>query len=134
MIFIDTNVFVDALRGRNPAGSLVRRLVDAGRPIAVAAPTAAELWEGAHRHPRPQTALRQVGELLEGLRFFPFDAAAARQYGEIVAGLRKSGQEIPIMDAQIASIVYRNGGRLVTRDRRHFDRVVGLEVVDVEDV
>lgn len=43
--------------------------------------------------------------------------------------LEKAGVSIGMADSLIAGIVLEHGGRLLTRNQRHFDRVEGLPLV-----
>jgi predicted nucleic acid-binding protein len=56
------------------------------------------------------------------------DAEAADAASEIRRALERSGHGIGMADSLIAGIVIRNGGRLLTRNRRHFERVPGISL------
>jgi predicted nucleic acid-binding protein len=43
--------------------------------------------------------------------------------------LQKAGVPIGMADSLIAGIVLEHGGRLLTRNQRHFERVEGLPLV-----
>jgi tRNA(fMet)-specific endonuclease VapC len=51
-------------------------------------------------------------------------------YGETLAHLEARGAQISTMDLLIAATALAEGAPLVTRNRRHFERVPGLEIVD----
>jgi predicted nucleic acid-binding protein len=46
--------------------------------------------------------------------------------------LENRGDAIGMGDSLIAGIVLQNGGTLLTRNRRHFERVEGLRIVGLE--
>jgi tRNA(fMet)-specific endonuclease VapC len=56
------------------------------------------------------------------------DDAAADAASEIRRSLERSGYPIGMADSLIAGIVTSNGGTLLTRNRRHFERVPGIRL------
>lgn len=54
----------------------------------------------------------------------------ARQYGRLLAELERRGQLISTMDLLIAATALAEGAPLVTGNRRHFERIHGLEILD----
>jgi tRNA(fMet)-specific endonuclease VapC len=60
----------------------------------------------------------------------PFGAAEARAAAAIRVALSNGGRAIGATDVLIAATALTNGCTLVTRNRREFDRVPGLEVED----
>jgi tRNA(fMet)-specific endonuclease VapC len=51
-------------------------------------------------------------------------------YGRELAALERRGESISAMDLLIAATALAEGAPLVTRNRRHFERVRGLEILD----
>jgi predicted nucleic acid-binding protein len=56
----------------------------------------------------------------------PLDERSADTAAEIRRTLERSGAAIGLADSLIAGIVVACGGVLLTRNRRHFERVQGL--------
>ncbi len=103
---IDTSVLVDVERGRVDFGALLEAQGDG--EVAMAAITAAELLHGVHRlrtSKRKARAEALVETLLASIPVIPFDLVCARALAR--------------------------GFSVVTRDRRSFRRIPGLEVVDL---
>ena len=78
--------------------------------------------------PREREAVRL---LLAPLQVLPLDSYAAQKAAEIRRFLEARGMGIGTADYLIAGIVLTNGGRLLTKNRRHFDRVPGLALEDL---
>lgn len=114
---------MDFLDGEKPAVALVEGLVAAGEELATTCVNVAELHRGVDAG---DVALQA---LLDRLLELPLDAAAARRAGAVLRALDKAGRPMPEMDALIAAIALEHGGRLATRNRRHFRRVAGLQLV-----
>ena len=75
---------------------------------------------------------KQLARLLQLLGAVPslgLDDAAADAASEIRRSLERSGNQIGMADSLIAGIVIANGGTLLTRNRRHFERVPGIKLV-----
>jgi tRNA(fMet)-specific endonuclease VapC len=71
-------------------------------------------------------ALQSTIEDLQILSILPFTESARDQYRELL------GQKIRVgsHDLRIAAITLSAGGVLVTRNRRDFERVTGLQITD----
>jgi len=81
-----------------------------------------ELLSGA-KNTKQQARLVQ---LLAAVPTLALDDAAADAASEIRRSLERSGHPIGMADSLIAGIVTTNGGSLLTRNRRHFERVPGI--------
>ncbi|HMJ04446.1 MAG TPA: type II toxin-antitoxin system VapC family toxin [Conexibacter sp.] len=123
---VDTDVLIDYLRGRGPGADLLARLGRGG--YRVTAVTAFELALGsAHRtDPRPVRALLETSTL-------PLTPRGGLLGGEALAALRSEGRGIDVRDALQAGVCLDARLPLVTRNRRHFERVPALRVVAPED-
>lgn len=61
----------------------------------------------------------------------PFGLLAARAHARIWAELAAAGQDVGAHDRLVAATAIAVGWRVGTANRRHFDRVVGLEILTV---
>lgn len=121
MIIADTDVLIDFLRGQGAGADRVALELEAGL-LATTVVTRFELLAGA-RNERQRSA---VMVLLDGLVTLPLDTTAADQAAEIRRSLQSEGRDIGMADSLIAGITVARRGVLLTRNRRHFDRVPGL--------
>jgi predicted nucleic acid-binding protein len=127
MIIADSDVLIDALRGRPSARARIAEALAAGT-LATTAVTAFELRSGADS----DRARAAIGLLLAPLEILPFDQAAAGAAARIRRELESNGQPIGMADYMIAGICLVRSAALLTRNRAHFGRVSGLVVVAVE--
>lgn len=111
-LLLDTDIFVDQLRG---ASRFERR----GHHIAYSVVTRAELLAGRAEDER------RVTLLLAPLQELDLDRPIAERAGRLK---RETG--IGMADALIAATALEHGLLLVTRNRRDFDRVARLRVMD----
>jgi predicted nucleic acid-binding protein len=127
MIVADSDVLIDALRGRDPAMARVASGLRAGI-LATTAVSVFELRAGA----RPGRERDTVDLLLGGLTILPFDEAAAVAAADVRRELEDGGQAIGMADYLIAGICIARSAVLVTRNRRHFERVTGLVLGELD--
>lgn len=121
MIVADSDVLIDALRGREPSRSRIDDELGAGTLVTTVV-SAFELRSGV----TSDQARRAVETLLAPLTALPLDADAARAAAEIRVILEQAGQKIGMADYLIAGICLSTGASLLTRNRAHFARVPGL--------
>ncbi len=126
MTVADTDVLVDALRGHEPSASRVASELQAGR-LLTSAISRFELMSGAHTRSQQEA----VRTLLSGIPALPLDDGAADRAAEVRKRLEKRGEGIGMADSLIAGIVLENGAALMTRNRKHFERVEGLRLASL---
>jgi tRNA(fMet)-specific endonuclease VapC len=127
---IDSSVLIASERRRLDLGDAL--LAYAEEPVGIAAITASELLHGVHR--AATTAQRQrretfVERLLAVLPVFPFDLVTARIHASLWAGLAAKGTSVGSHDLLIGATALALGYRVATRDRRSFQKIIGLQVV-----
>ena len=123
MIVADTDVLIDFLAGCAPASQQVALELERGRLVTTAV-SRFELLCGA-RNTRQERTIR---ELLDALPTLPLDQEAADQAAAVRKALERSGEGIGMADSLIAGITLAQGGILLTRNRRHFERIAGLQL------
>lgn len=69
-------------------------------------------------------------KLLSAVERVPFDITAAEQSGKVLGHLAARGKSIGDFDAQIAGHALALKAQLATRNKRHFQRIEGLKLVD----
>jgi tRNA(fMet)-specific endonuclease VapC len=127
MIVADTDVLIDFLAGREPAAGLVTRELDRGN-LRTTVITRFEMLSGA----RGAREMRIVSELLDSIKIVPLDVSAADRAALVRRALERKGVGIGMADSLIAGIALHVGGTLLTRNRRHFERVEGLDLTRFE--
>lgn len=125
MIVADTDVLIDFLSGHEPGASVVASAITAEEEMATTVVSRFELLSGV----RTAKQGRAVGRLLEALSTLALDSPAADRAARVRRDLEKAGSSIGMADSLIAGIVLEHGGRLLTRNQRHFERVEGLLLV-----
>lgn len=124
MVIIDTDLIVEALRGRGDAVAKVRALKEA----CITSITAFELLRGVYLCDDPQAERERTLELIEALFVIDFTYIDADYCGKLSAQLTKTGTPIGTMDTMIAATCLATGQTLVTRNAKHFEKIPGLRV------
>lgn len=122
MTIADTDVLIDFLSDRGEAVKVTDLL--ARGVLCTTVITRFELLSGT----RNAKASRAVMELLDAVLTLDLDTRAADAASEIRRNLEKAGNSIGMADSLIAGIVQSNNGTLLTRNRRHFERIQGLRL------
>ncbi len=125
MIVADTDVLIDFLSGQEPGASAVASAIADEEGLATTVVSRFELLAGV-RTAKQERAVRKV---LEALSTLDLDSRAADRAARVRRDLEKAGASIGMADSLIAGIVVERGGRLLTRNRRHFERVEDLRLV-----
>jgi tRNA(fMet)-specific endonuclease VapC len=122
-VFIaDTDVLIDFLRGSGEAERIEIEL-NTGR-LCTTAVTAFELWAGSKSPQQVAT----VETLLAAVTILPLDVSSARRAGEVRRELERAGTAIGMADSLIAGIALDHGAILITRNKKHYQRVPGLKL------
>jgi predicted nucleic acid-binding protein len=123
MMVADSDVLIDFLEGRSPVANRIALELDRGQ-LRTTVITRFELLAGA----KTARQLKLVGELLAALPCLSLDELGADTAAEIRRTLERDGVGIGMADSLIAGIVVAHRGILLTRNRRHFERVPGLSL------
>jgi predicted nucleic acid-binding protein len=113
----DTSVWVDYLRGRDPAVVAALDSYLDRESVLICGPVVAELLAG--------TAPSQLEELWLAVGSLPWadlDRAGWREVGRVAGHLRRSGVSVAFTDVTIAVATVRSDADLWTRDR-DFERI-----------
>lgn len=112
-VLADTSIWIEYLRGREPAASQLERLVREGDALACG-PVLAELLAGARSDADAQELLA-----LTSLRFVEVTRQTWRHTGEVARALRGLGEIVPLLDVAIGVACAQARVPLWTHDR-HF--------------
>lgn len=90
--------------------------------------TLAELVTGVYRSSDPKKADDGLNRFVARVSVLPFTTEIARRFGEENARLLASGQAITQFDLAIAATALVHGLTLLTENRKHFERISGLQI------
>ena len=132
-IIFDTSVIIEAERGRLNVNRLIsgRETETFGLSII----SVAELLHGVHRADTESRRLKRstfVEKIIELFPIHPFDIDTTRVYARLWSDLVKKGLKIGAHDLMIAATAVTLGFSVATFNRRHFNRIQGLELEILE--
>lgn len=127
MVCADTS-FIIALERREQAAIDRMKQLEEGREVVyTTAISVAELYLGAYNSSKDKAkALKDAKSLLEMFAVLNLDYESAKTWAELVQSTKTN--TIGDRDLFIASIALSNKQSLITRNKKHFERVPGLQV------
>ncbi len=129
-IILDADVII-----RGEKGSFDLKNWLSGQPdelFELAAITVAELWHGVERATaaRRTRRLQYLRSVLAVLPVRPYTEQTAYEQARIWAELEAAGKMIGYYDLIVAATGLERGSQVATFNRRHFDSVSGLTVIE----
>lgn len=128
-IIIDADVIIKGEKGRF---DLKVWLAAQTGDLEIAAITVAELWHGIERADPQHRSRREryVETILEGATLVPYTAKTAIEHARVWAALESVGKMTGPYDLILAATALERGSTLVTFNRRHFENIKGLSVME----
>ncbi len=123
---LDADWIINALAGREPAVSTIKRLAPA--QIAVSIITVGEVLEGAFGSANPEARLALYHEFLHPFHLIGVNEAIIEKFAEIRAYLRRTRQIISDFDILLGATALHHDLTVLTFNRRHLARIDGLRV------
>lgn len=133
MAVLETTFVIDLMkeskRGHvGPASLKLQDLTARAEILRIAIFTLAELFVGVAKGSRPRQERAAIEQCVAPFEVLPFERNTAEVFGSIVGELEKRGGSISDIDALIASVALEHAEILVTRNRKHFERIAALHV------
>ena len=128
IFMLDTDICSYLMKGASEqlAHSIIEHKDDT---LCISAITYAELMFGILNR-QSKKLEKKLEQLLALVRVMDWSDSAARQYAEIRHHLLQKGIPIGNMDILIAAAAIAIDARLVTNNRRHFERIPKLKIAD----
>jgi len=106
---LDTTIFIDFSKGREPVCSRIMGMIDAGDELGVCAINVAEFYSGL----LPE--VRYVwDEFFGALQYWDITREAAAQAGQYRYELARKGESLSVAHALVAAVAQKTGAIVVT--------------------
>lgn len=125
LILVGTSVLIDYYRKTDKSNSVWVALVRHGYKFAISAITKYEIYSGAS-----QSQLDFWNTVLEAIEVIPFDEASVDTAVDINTTLKRKRKQIDHADLFIAATAITHSLSIATLNRKHFDRIDTLNIVD----
>lgn len=89
-----------------------------------------EVYDGVLGGRDPDAAEAALIDVLQRMTIVGLDLKVIRLFASINLDLKRTGMPLPHNDLYIAATALRHDLTLVTRNRKHFDRIDGLRIHD----
>lgn len=125
IVLADTSILIDYYRKTDKEKSIWINLVRQGYSFAISAVTKYEIYSGAT--PNQFTFWNTI---LQAITVLPLDEAAVDTAVAINSALKKKRKQIDLADLFIAATAISNNLPLATLNKKHFDRIDTLRLID----
>lgn len=120
---IDTSIFIDYLRAKDKRETQLFKIPE-NQSIYLSAVTFYELLMGATTPEK----LDDINNITFGISILSFNEKVAEEAGKIYHKLRNSNKLIEFRDIFIAATCIVNDLPILTKNKKHFSRIVALEI------
>lgn len=127
MACLETTFVIDYLRGDIRAKDELQRMKKQGENITIASPTVMEIITGASLSTSDKEK-EEIVLFISSLAILPLDRESSFKAGEIEAKLIMGGDSIEKIDIMIAAIAIQNNEAIITRNKKHFEKIQGLKI------
>lgn len=126
---IDTNWVIDCLKGKRSVVEMLLQFA-AEAKLAISIITYGEVYEGAYYSSNPESHLQGFEDFLEEKEVLGLDIETMERFAILRGALRREGAPLGDFDLLIAATALRHGLTLATRNREHFRRIEGLDLLE----
>jgi predicted nucleic acid-binding protein len=112
---VDTNILIDAFRGKRGRRQLLSRVVSEGNSLACCDVTVAEIYSGMQPHEAVMT-----DAFLSALVWYNTNRTIARRAGRFRFEYARQGLTLSLPDTLIAATALEHGLTLMTANRKDF--------------
>lgn len=125
IVLADTSILIKYFRKTDKANSTWIILFDQGFDFCISAITYYEIYSGA-----TATQLSFWSGVLKRIMVLPIDEAVSQTAVDINAVLKRKRKQIGMAGLFIAATAVANNFPLATLNKKHFDRIDGLTIIN----
>ncbi len=127
-VCLDTSMIVDFLRGKEEVKILFEKIKKGDIQPHLSSITLFELYFGAFLSKKPKEAIEDIKSISSWMETIPIENETAYIGAIILAKLKNKGVLIEIRDVLIAASAVSKNLPLVTKNKKHFEKIPGLEL------
>ena len=135
-VILDSSVVIEAERRQLNVAQFLKQIVQklGEREAAISPITVAELVHGIHRANTEERRTRRrafLDDLKATVPVYPITDNTAELVGKISGESSFKGVTIPFDDLLIGTCALERGYAVATRNRRHFEKIPGLKLIEL---
>lgn len=127
MVCLDTTFIIDLLRGKKEIKLLIQKFNNLNEDLTISPISIKEVIYGVYASNKIEEEKEKIESLLNSFIMLNFDKESAFLAGKIEFELDKTGKMIDTEDIMIASTAIANEETLITRNKKHFERIKELK-------
>ena len=128
-MILDTSFIIDLIKNRQNAIQKAQELEKTSTPIRTTTISVFELWQGLEDLQNKEKRER-IDHFLSSIGLLSFDLPSAKRAGIIFSELERKGEMIEAEDCMIAGIAQWHNEPILTRNKKHFERIKGIQIQD----
>lgn len=128
MVCFDTTFIIDLIRGNKEVRDIASNFDRLNISKSIPAPVISEIIQGIHLSHNPNVENEIIFRLINSLDVLSLDKESAIIAGKINSEFMRAGHEIGLIDCMIAAIAITNEESLITRNKKHFEKIPNLKV------
>ena len=132
-VILDSTIIIGLLRNKLNDVQLVRK-IETEAEIATTTINAFEIYFGAYKSRNVERNLASAKGFLSTIKLLPFDDNCAELAGQILAELESKGKTLDYRDLFIGCITLLNGYTLITYNKKHFQDIPKLHVIEPSEL
>jgi len=125
VIMVDTSILIDYYRKTDKNKTIWISLVRQGYEFAISSITKYEIYSGATKN-----QLQFWNDVLIAISVIPFDESSVDKAVEINNMLKRKRKQIDLADLFIAATAMNYNLPIATLNKKHFERIEGLTLVE----
>jgi len=125
IVLADTSILIDLFRKSEKANARFVQLALQGYEFQISAITEYEVYSGA-----TTAQLPFWDDLLQKVKVLPFDKDVVKLAVTVNKQLKQNRKQIDLADLFIAATALANNLPFATLNRKHFDRITGLTIIE----
>lgn len=130
--FLDTSIVIDCIRGKK---EISRFVSDLKANLYINYIVIAELSEGIYRVKDSKRMEAGIDAFINGVDgVLPINYNVSKLFGKIRADLKEKGHIIEDFDILIGATCIENNLPVITLNRKHFEKIEGLDVYTPDDL
>ena len=125
VVLLDTSILIDYYRKTDKLNSVWVKLIDEGREFSISVITKYELYSGT-----TQSQIDFWDSILQTITVFPFNEDCVDTAIQLQHSLKRKRKQLDIADLFIAATALTNNLPIATLNKKHFNRVDNLILVN----